>query len=248
MKILVMSDLHLEFAQLQIRPVDADLVILAGDIWPSTKGIRWAQDAFDIPVLYVAGNHEFYSYMKTMDELLLDMHEACEDSNVHFLDRGTFEMNGVRFIGTTLWTDLLKNPFGGISCGVIDSDVGHIMTGDGEGLNDLFAQALFEKNRTWMKSELGKPFSGKTVVITHHAPSVGSLHSQYSGNPWNSCFVTNMEELMGDKIDLWVHGHTHNCFDYRVNGTRVVCNPRGYPHPFGGWENSEFNQEFIVEV
>ena len=248
MKIQIMSDLHLEFATLQVDPVDADIVILAGDIQPSGKGVCWAKDNFDIPVLYVAGNHEFYNHMWTMDELLDDMRSNCIGSNVHLLDRNTFEVDGVRFLGTTLWTDLLVKPLGGVKCGVIDSDAGAIMTGDGEGLDDHVAQLLFEKNRSWLRSELEKPFAGKTVVISHHAPAIGSLHSQYAGNPRNACFVTDMEDLMGDRVDLWVHGHTHNSFDYELDGTRVVCNPRGYPSPFGGWENPDFNQAMIVEV
>ena len=33
--------------------------------------------------------------------------------------------------------------------------------------------------------------------------------------------------LDGSRAQLWIHGHTHDSFDYVVNGTRVVCNPRG---------------------
>jgi len=248
MRIHLLSDLHLEFAPLTPEAVDADLVVLAGDIHPGSKGILWAKKHFDVPVLYVPGNHEYYSYIQTMDELLCDMRAACVGSDVHIFDCDTYEIGDTRFLGTTLWTDLLNAPLGGVRCGVIDSDASHIRINDTEGLNDNIAQSLFIRNRRWLISELEKPFAGKTVVITHHAPSRGSMHSQYVGDPWNSCFVTDMEDLMGDRVDLWVHGHTHNNFDYVMSGTRVVCNPRGYPHPFGGWENREFNPTLIVEV
>jgi len=249
MKIQIMSDLHLEFSPLHPESITTDLLVLAGDIQSGTKGIRWAEKHFDVPVLYVPGNHEYYNFMLTMDELTLKMRSETIGSNVHVLDRSAFVMNGVRFLGTTLWTDLMEKPFGGVICGVIDSDASHVRISNAEGLNDNFAQALFVKNCRWLKYELEKPFVGKTVVITHHAPSGASMHSQYAQNPWNSCFITNMEHLMGDHVDLWIHGHTHNSFDYRLHGTRVICNPRGYPHPFcAGYENSEFNPNFVVEV
>jgi hypothetical protein len=48
---------------------------------------------------------------------------------------------------------------------------------------------------------------------------------------------------------LWVHGHTHSSFDYLLNGTRVVCNPRGYPlRRQGGFENPDFNASFAVDL
>jgi len=249
MKIQIMSDLHLEFAPFHLEVVDADIVILAGDIQQSgIQGVGWAQDCFDVPVLYTPGNHEFYSMVLTMDEIREEMHRQCKGSNVQLLDCNHWELDGVRFLGTTLWTDLLNSPFGGVSCGVISSDAGYIKVSDHEGLNDRFAQSLFDENSKWLKSELEKPFIGKTVVITHHAPSGASMHAQYAQNPWNSCFITNMEHLMGDHVDLWIHGHTHSSFDYRLHGTRVVCNPRGYPDHFGEYENSEFNPSFVVEI
>jgi len=248
MQLHILSDLHLECAPIIVDKTDADVVILAGDIRPGPKGVRWAKANFDVPVIYVPGNHEYYNPAWTMDELLCEMRYESEESNVTILDRDSVELGGVRFIGTTLWTDLLGDPFGGIECGVIGSDTGNICVADGEGLTSRVAQPLFEQNRAWLKAQLAQPFDGKTVVITHHAPSGKSMHPQYEGNPWNSCFVTDMEPLMGNSVDLWVHGHTHNGFDYEVNGTRVICNPRGYPHPFGGWENPEFNPGLLINV
>jgi len=248
MKIHLLSDLHLEFALFNPEAVDADLVILAGDIQPASKGVLWAKEHFDVPVLYIAGNHEFYNMMLTMDEVRQEMRKQCHGSHVHLMDCNCLEFDGIRFLGTTLWTDLLNNPFGGVSCGVISSDAGHIKASNHEGLNDRLAQSLFDENSKWLKAELEKPFIGETVVITHHAPSVESMHFKYSHSPWNSCFITNMEYLMGDHVDLWIHGHTHSSFDYRLHGTRVICNPRGYPDHLGGYENPAFNPSFVVEV
>jgi len=248
MQLHILSDLHLDCAPMQVKPTDADAVILAGDIGTGIDGVRWAKAHVDLPVIYVPGNHEYYDSALDMDEWLALMRREAEGSNVHLLDRDALVIDDVRFIGTTLWTDLLEKPFAGIGCGVIGSDAAHIRTNGGECLADATAQALFERNKAWLQAQLAQPFDGKTVVITHHAPSAGSLHPQYAGNPWNSCFITDMESLMGDDVALWVHGHTHNCFDYKLHGTRVICNPRGYPGAFGGWENSAFNPELVINV
>ncbi|MDX8397563.1 MAG: metallophosphoesterase family protein [Mariprofundaceae bacterium] len=248
MKLHILSDLHLEFAPIQLEKTDADIVILAGDIQPGAEGVTWAKESFDVPVLYVPGNHEYYDSVWPMDSLLSDMHAEAVGSDVHVLDRASFELEGVRFLATTLWTDLYDKPFAGVESGVIGSDMGNIRASDGEMFHGDVAQVLFERNRDWLKTQLSQAFDGRTVVITHHAPSGKSMHAQYEGNPWNSCFITDMEQFMGDQVDLWVHGHTHNNFDYKINGTRVVCNPRGYPHPLGGWENLQFDAGMCVTV
>jgi len=248
MKLHILSDLHLECAPIRLEKTDADVVILAGDIRPGAGGVKWAKANFETPVLYVPGNHEYYNAAWTMDELFCEMRYESEDSNVSVLDRDGVVIDGVRFLGTTLWTDLHDKPFNGIECGVIGSDTGNIRVADAEGFTSRVAQPLFEKNRAWLQAQLAEPFEGRTVVITHHAPSGKSQHAQYAGNPWNSCFITDMEPVMGEDVDLWIHGHTHSNFDYEVNGTRVVCNPRGYPHPFGGWENREFNESLVIDI
>jgi len=248
LKIHVMSDLHLEFASFAPPVSAADVVVLAGDIGIGTEGIRWAKANFEMPVIYVPGNHEYYDEVWNMDELLCAMRLEAEGSNVHMLDRNCLEIDGTRFIGTTLWTDLHDQPFSGIECGVIDSDAYNIRVDVGEYFTGRVAQPLFEQNKRWLRTQLDEAYDGATVAVTHHAPSANSLHPQYAGNPWNSCFITDMESFMGNSVNLWVHGHTHNNFDYEVNGTRVICNPRGYPHPFGGWENPAFDERLIVDV
>jgi len=248
MKLHIMSDLHLGFSPMQAEKVDADLVILAGDINVGAAGVKWAMHQFDCPVLYVPGNHEYYQTEWTMDELLTEMRYVAEGSDVHVMDRDRFELGGVRFLATTLWTDLHDKPFSGIECGVLGSDTGYIRVAEGKGFTSDIAQPLFEQNRDWLCKELAQPFDGPTVVITHHAPSGGSLSPEFASNPWNSCFITDMEAMMGDGVDLWVHGHTHTNFDYHIKGTRVLCNPRGYTNHFGGTENPSFDPAMVVHV
>ena len=85
-------------------------------------------------------------------------------------------------------------------------------------------------------------------MITHHAPSLGSIHPRFAGSPFNAAFVSAAEHLLdGERAALWIHGHTHDSYDYRVNGTRVLCNPRGYVKD-GVTENARFVPTLVVEV
>jgi calcineurin-like phosphoesterase family protein len=90
------------------------------------------------------------------------------------------------------------------------------------------------------------PFDGKTVVVTHHAPSSQSVHPRYANDLLTPAFASNLENLMdGDRAALWIHGHMHDPFDYEIYGTRVVCSPRGYaPNSL----TPEFRPDWVVEV
>ena len=86
------------------------------------------------------------------------------------------------------------------------------------------------------------------MVITHHAPSRHSIHPRFADSLLNACFVSDAAHLLdADRVSLWIHGHTHDSFDHRVNGTRVVCNPRGYARG-GVNENPAFDPHFAIEV
>lgn len=95
--------------------------------------------------------------------------------------------------------------------------------------NDLVQESV--KARSWLRSKLDEPFDGKTVVITHHAPSLRSLiDSPDAGTLLDAAYVNDCEHLMGgERVALWLHGHSHSAVDYEIRGTRVVCNPHGYP-------------------
>ena len=104
MRIRILSDLHREFGKVDLPNIAADVVVLAGDIDRSTRGVTWARQRFpETPVLYVAGNHEHYD--ERIGRLTEKLREAAAGSNVHILENETFELNGYRFFGATLWTD-----------------------------------------------------------------------------------------------------------------------------------------------
>ena len=249
----ILSDLHLSLGALKIPENDADLVILAGDVARPKEAASWAS-GFAKPVLYVPGNHEFYggSIGGTVDELK----QLCAGTNIHVLDNEEFVVEGVRFLGTTLWTDFMLFGEGEKRVAAMQEalafmrDFSRIRAG--EGLETMFtpsdSAALFKIHARWLESKLAEPYPGPTVVITHHAPSRKSIHPRFADSLLNACFVSDAERLIdGSRARVWTHGHTHDSFDYFLNGTRVVCNPRGYVKD-GVIENPLFDANFLVEI
>ena len=214
-----------------MMPAGADVVVLAGDISTGTRGVVWANATFSVPVVYVLGNHEFYGHK--LDRLVQQCMDAAAP-HVHVLERRSVEIDGVRFLGCTLWTDFRL--FG-------DAQRHHAMDQAGQMMNDYRRIRLardgfrrlkpvdtlkeHEHSRRWLSDELAHGDLSRTVVVTHHAPHRGSLASRFRDDPVSAAYVSDLSECLG-KVPLWIHGHTHAFADYRVGETRVVCNPRGY--------------------
>lgn len=231
MRIHLLSDLHNEFSHFIPELLDVDLVILAGDIDVKARGVEWAKQAFPGPVLYVPGNHEFYGghLSRTLQKMRL-----AQDDRVRVLDRDEVIIAGVRFLGATMWTDFSATgnpPIASLTAQNALNDFRQIRTENYRRIRpaDLVEQSI--KTRDWLRAKLAEPHDGATVVITHHAPTLQSLtNSPYSGTHMDAAYANRWEDFMGDdQVVLWVHGHSHMAVDYDVAGTRVVCNPRGYP-------------------
>jgi predicted phosphodiesterase len=252
MKLNILSDLHLGQGSLPFPRNDADAVVLAGDIARPAEAIAWAA-GLGKPVLYVPGNHEFYG--GSIAGTVAQLKQLCRGTGVRVLDDEETFIGDVRFLGSTLWTDFLL--FGEQGRATVFEQALRFMRDFSRIHADhdeerLFtppdAAALFQRHAAWLARHLAQPYAGTTVVITHHAPSTQSIHPRYEGSPINACFVSDAAHLAGDdRVQLWIHGHTHDSFDYRLNGTRVVCNPRGYSRN-GVNENPAFDPNFIVEV
>ena len=112
MRIALYSDLHLELAGgAPWQPpldLDADVVVLAGDIHRTTRGLRWAASAFRREsraapaIVYVAGNREFYgSSLGMLREL---RKPEWQEQGVYFLERETYVLEDLRAVGCTLWS------------------------------------------------------------------------------------------------------------------------------------------------
>ncbi len=253
MKLNILSDLHLSQGAMQLPSNDADVVILAGDIARPAEAVAWAA-GFAKPVLYVPGNHEFYG--GSLAGATAELGQLCAGTRIHVLDSSEVHLGGVRFLGTTLWTDFRL--FGGPqqqAAALEDAsrfmrDFRRIRIDETSDtlLTPTDSASLFQRHAAWLAGKLAEPHAGPTVVITHHAPSPRSIHPRFAGSLLNACFVSDAEHLVdGSRVCLWVHGHTHDSFDYALNGTRVVCNPRGYARN-GVNENALFDLNFMVEI
>lgn len=262
MRIQLASDLHLEFlrgyfrGERLIAPAhQADVLVLAGDIEKGTAGVELFSD-WPTPVLYVLGNHEFYG--RDLDRVRADVQSAARGTSVRILDNEVVDFGGVRFISTTLWTDYRVDQRYEQSIAIAQADRAlndHRLIRRGDGRFSA-QQALEEHNeaRRWLELELDKPYDGKTVVVSHHAPHQRSIHRRFEGSMLNGAFVSQMPELV-NKADFWLHGHVHNSFDYRVGRCRVVANPLGYPIDVNvrtvrdvKFENAQFGWACILDV
>jgi len=225
MRIQLFSDIHLEFAPCAVPDTDADVVIAAGDVAIGTGACAWLA-ALGKPVVYIAGNHEFYT--GEYHAVRAALRASTAGSAVHYLDNDAVVLDGVRFLGTTLWTD-----FGGADRATMDNarfamnDYVQIRHGTGW-FEPEHALAAHEQARAWLAQALAQPFAGPTVVVTHHAPSLRSWRGE-PGSPYRHAYCNDLEALAGTgQAALWCHGHVHWTVDYRLGGTRVLCNPRGY--------------------
>lgn len=248
MKIHLLSDLHLEFGMLpeSYATPECDVVVLAGDIWIGVHGVTWAGEMFKQPVIYVPGNHEFYRKHK-IAPTIVRMKEVAAP-HVHVLDGETVEIDGVRFLGGTLWTDFDLYGMAESSAGVAEYSMNDYRVIEREPYGKLRPSDTVEihnRHRAFLEQELRKSSDG-TVVVTHHLPSEQSVPQQFRGHSLTPAYASNLEKLILDtQPALWVHGHTHNSCDYVMNGTRIVCNPRGYE---GHEINPAWKQDLVLEI
>lgn len=249
MKLQALSDLHLEFSGFGPTRTDADVIVLTGDIWKGAQGIGWARQTWpDRHIIYVPGNHEFYGRQRA--DTLTEMRAEARKAGVHLLDNDELILDGVRFLGATLWTDFelhgAKEAVWSMHEGLRYLNDFRVIREDLGTFSPARSIELHKESLAWLTSKLNEPFNGKTVVVSHHLPSMLSVAERYKTDLLSACFASNLDNLFG-QMNLWIHGHTHDNFDYVSNGTRVVCNPRGYV-TYSGAENVYFDPRLVVEV
>jgi predicted phosphodiesterase len=244
MRIRVLSDLHLEVAPFDPPATAADVVVLAGDIHNGPAGVEWAKGTFIEPVLFVAGNHEPFD--AEFHATAAALRAAAAGSNVRVLDCEETVLDGVRFLGCTLWSDFaLYGPAGRAvaieSLRRVAPDFRVIAYGERRFTTDDWL-ALHRAHRAWLEARLAAPFAGPTVVVTHFLPHPGSIAPRFATHPLNPAFASDLQPLVA-RATLWIHGHSHAASDYRAGGARIVCNPRGYPG-----EPTGFRPDFVVTI
>lgn len=256
---------HTVFAPAIHAPDDFDVVVLAGDVnVPLTASLRWIADRFaGLPVVACAGNHDFYSNPDapfTMNEMRARGRDLAGELGIHLLDDSAVTIDGVRFAGGTLWTDFMSVGYGDLRAKIAEASGRFGMTdyraikrestmhpGKRKRLRPEDTIAAHRDTRTFLESELARPHDGATVVVTHHAPHPRSLDGRHGGRlDW--CYSSDLSLLMEQTAtDLWLHGHIHHAVDYRIGGTRVMSNPRGYAFDPSERDNG-FDPGLVVEI
>lgn len=284
MKLQLLSDLHLEtHPHFQAQAAaGAQVLVLAGDIGSYQSGSLLQGPYFGLerfsplpqfahwpcPVLFVPGNHEYD--MQDWDAAHLRLRQVCDALGIIWLEREQVVLDGVRFVGTTLWTDYdaiaLQDPQ------VQSGDMGRLLrlrekafraanfylrkTGgtrhDAPFLAEpMRAQALL--CQSWLRAALQQPFAGKTVAVTHFAPSLRSSDPRYGLVPGTAGFCNALDALL-PYADAWLHGHLHAPSDYLVQGQdphrghwqcRVLANPLGYARK---GEQNHFKASTYIEI
>lgn len=249
MKIGVLSDLYID--QLGALPVprdQPDVLVLAGDIGRGATGLHWAVRTYTCPIVYVLGNYSYHEHnFDTLDEELRSMGWG---TNVHFLQNQTLIVRGVRFIGSTLWTDF--NLHGDPETAMLwaqegSDDYRAILNGAGLPISPLDTLERHRRAVGYLRNAATERYDdGHTVVITHHAPSMQSVPPAYRDDPMAAAYASNLDDLVtaADAM-LWVHASEYGPVDYTLGDIRVVANPRG--HRRERRENDRFRPDYVVD-
>ena len=260
MKIALVSDVHLEFGDLDFdNDSGADVLILGGDICVATDmaqrdpyntmGEQYRSNRFHdffqrccarFPhVIFIVGNHEHYhgDFAKTVPHFKDVLGYL---PNLHILEKETFVLDDITFIGGTLWTDMNRRDNRTLH------DISRMMndfrcvdntnkTEDGRGWPGRFTTTDAANDHDAMVAFIDQTVAanpaGRYVVVGHHSPSRLSTHPRYQDQfIMNGGYSSSLDDFIQDRpqIKLWTHGHTHEDFDYMIAGCRILCNPRGY--------------------
>jgi hypothetical protein len=253
MRIALLSDVHLSVNAIPFPQVEADVVVLAGDIARPAAAIEWARSC-PTPIVYVAGNHEFYG--SDLVSTYQHLNRLAQGTRIHVLERSEYVHEGVRFLGCTLWSDYrLYDKSEDRALGIdmatkLIRDFSHIKVSPD--FPDLFtpaiSQLVFLQTVAWLEECFSRDSTLPTVVVSHFAPTRSSISPAFADSPINSSFVSDLAaRIKVWQPALWLHGHTHGSFDYRVGNTRVICNARGYAK--GGInENPDFDDACVIEL
>jgi len=258
MHIQCLSDLHLESEDVAVSPAPgAEVLVLAGDIDSTWAAFERFRD-WPVPVLCVAGNHEFDD--RELTEAWPALRERCEALGITLLERESSVLEGrdgrrIRFVGTVRWTDFdLFGPAQRERAMRAGAYFMNVQRSRWRG-RPFDAAAVRDEAlacRQWLAAELSQPPDGRwdaTVAITHFAPSVRSVDSRYGLQASSASFCNADDDLLAH-ANLWLHGHLHCRLDYTVRhpdggATRVVCQARGLGSKGEdeGWDGSR-----LIEV
>ncbi len=274
MNIQLLSDLHLESnPHFVAQPLaGADVLVLAGDIGsyqPGSALSRLGIEDFGLsrfsplpvsqggadwptPVLFIPGNHEYDG--QDFDVASKRLREACERWGLTWLEQSCWVLQGVRFVGCTLWTDFDALNGDSLTASLSGREkafraANHYLRKNHslrEGVPMLAAEVreLGLQSQAWLRGTLSQPFDGSTAVVTHFAPSLMSADPRYGLTPGTAGFCNHLDDLL-PSAQLWLHGHLHCPQDYLSQGCHVVANPLGYAHK---GEQTTYRPELLIRL
>ena len=241
MRINIISDLHLEVYDKLLNPIDnnAHITVIAGDFSQKRNRPNYLSKLYpNRSTIIVDGNHEYYG-----DIFLPPMVEETIIGDIVFLS-------------VTLWSDFELNGNAKQSMEYASrsiNDYNAIYTSEGTRIKPVDTLNTHRAQKKDLIKHLKVHEGKRVVVVTHHAPHLGSLHEMYKGDALNPVFISNLEDvILKYQPEVWVHGHVHQSHDYYVGKTRVVCNPRGYVYTnkYGNiiQENPDFDINFCINL
>lgn len=258
MRLWILSDLHLEATRgwdlpsRNARPA-FDVMIVAGDlVTRMERGARWLLARVTEPIIYVAGNHEFWGC--DVDRTVEKARLVAAGTNLHILQNNAVVINSVLFVGATLWTNF--ELFG-------NRDLA--MRRAAEGMNDYHrirkrryverlrptdTLARHFESRDFIARATREARVDRTVVVTHHGCVRKAMKAGTETDILSAAYTSDCSDLL-ENVDLWVYGHTHESRDFTVGRARIVSNSKGpgpWPPKQRGWDNMRFDPHYVIEI
>jgi predicted phosphohydrolase len=235
MKVQYASDLHLEFPEnkkfLTIKPLqpEGDILILAGDVVPFANMaehndfFNYLSDHFQT-TYWIPGNHEYYH--SDIAHKSGTLNEAIK-KNVFLVNNTSILYNDIKLIFSTLWSRITAANQWYIERGMSDF---HVIKYQGDYFSSIHFNQLHEECLNFLKKELLNQDSKKSIVATHHIPTLFNYPSWYKGNVLNEAFAVELFDLIDSSgPDYWIYGHSHNNTpDFTIRKTQLVTNQLGY--------------------
>lgn len=274
MRFWIFSDLHLEMQKVRFPPVapeGVDAILCAGDLCHSYQLRYWAKniiDRYDVPMILVPGNHEFYDGKSYSNHSLSSKRKAMQKVAVEsdhwkqkfvVLDDSAISLNGIHIIGGTLWTDFKLNTTSDseVAWHMNDAirmspDFTNIYVGGGDMLTPSDTLKMHSHTKDFIKRELLQSSADKRVVITHHLPHPDCTPERYAGEFGNYMYASSHGAFCdvfdcSKAPDIWVCGHTHQAIDVDIGSTRVISNPMGFQVDIYEKQNG-FRWDCVVDV
>lgn len=231
-----------------------DVVVLAGDICSRTPPGKQRRnrllESIKVPVVYIPGNHEYYHGYDTRAAVYEQMvEEMSKYEHVHFMDDSFCVISGVRFIGSTLWTEFELIPermtrdqlYAALPLAIADFS---FMAGrDHHPVTGAEMAEWGSYSKTYINWLLREDPATPTVVVTHFMPSTKSIAKRFAGDTLNCYFCSPCEHLFRQPVKMWIHGHTHDACQYTLNDIPVICNPKGYHN-----EMSNYDSDLVADL